>query len=109
MLGGERELVAQDRLELPQRRRLELPHALAREAELPADRLERDRRVVQAEPQLDDLPLALGKARKRLAHGLAAQALDRRLLGILRLAVGDQVAELGAVVLADPLVQRDGR
>ena len=40
---------------------LELPDALARQVELVADRLERPRLALEAEPQLEDPPLPLGQ------------------------------------------------
>ena len=88
---------------------LELAHALARETELGADRLERPRVALEAEAKLEDAPLALGQRVERLADALLAQ----RLLGLLErirgLAVGEEIAELALVVGADALVQRDGR
>src|SRR5262249_29079316 len=53
--------------ELAQRRQprkglaLELTNALARQVELVTDRLERPRLALEAEPQLEDPPLTLGK------------------------------------------------
>src|SRR6185436_12465900 len=88
---------------------LELPHSLAREIELLADRLERPRLALEPEAQLENPPLALRQRVERLADALAAE----RLLGLVerigRLAVGEEVAELALVVRADRLVQRDGR
>src|SRR5262249_42107979 len=59
-LGRERREVAQ-RGEARERLALELPDALARQVELVADRLERPRLALEAEPQLQDAPLALGQ------------------------------------------------
>src|SRR5205823_3093039 len=92
--------------ELPQRRRLELTHPLARQAELLADRLERDRRTAEPEAQLDHPALALRQRRQSLPDRVGPERVAGSLLGIRRGAVGDEVAELGAVVLAHPLVQR---
>src|SRR4051794_31880735 len=47
---------------------LQLPHPLASQVELVADRLERPRFAVEAEAQLEDAPLALGERIERLAH-----------------------------------------
>src|ERR687891_736729 len=64
--------------------------------------------ALEAEPQLEDTPLALGERVERLADALLAE----RLLGLVErvggVAVGEQVAELALVVGADALVQRDG-
>src|SRR5581483_3513280 len=88
---------------------LELADALARQVELVADRLQRPRLALEAEPQLEDPPLALGQRVERLADALPAQRLLRLVERIRRLAVGEQVAELALVVGADRLVQRDRR
>src|SRR5262245_48425790 len=104
-----------DRAELAQRRQtrqrlgLELPDTLARQVELMADRLERPRLALEAEPQLEDAPLTLGESVERLAHALAAERLLRLVERICRLAVREEVAELALVVRADCLVQRDRR
>ena len=94
---------------LRQRLCFDLAYALARQVELVADRLERPRLALEAEAQLEDPPLSLGKCLERAPHTLPAQ----RLLGLVerigRLAVGEQVAELALVVGADRLVQRDRR
>ena len=52
---------------------LELPNPLAGQVELVADRLERPRLAIEAEPQLEDAPLALGESVERLANALAAE------------------------------------
>src|SRR2546423_6774322 len=92
-----------------QRLALELPDALARQVELVADRLERPRLALEAEPQLEDPPLALRKRVERAAHTLPAQ----RLLGLVervgRLAVGEEIAQLALVVSANRLVERHRR
>src|SRR5205085_10136811 len=114
--GRSRELrLRRDRDQIPkgaeagQRLVLELADALARQVELVPDRLERPRLALEAEPQLEDPPLALGKRVECLADVLTAE----RLLGLVErvggLAIGEQVAELALVVRADRLVQRDGR
>src|SRR5262245_17743974 len=108
VLGGDRGEIA-DRSEAGECLSLELAHALARETQLVADRLERPRLAVEAEPKLEDPPLAL---RKRIECAPDA-LLTEGLLGLVErvdgLAVGEEVAELALVVRADVLVQRDGR
>src|SRR5207248_11003573 len=60
--------------ETAKRVELDLAHALAREAEAPADLLERLRLgLVQAVAQLEHLPLALGQRGERLVERLAAK------------------------------------
>src|SRR5262249_60689913 len=87
---------------------LELPHPLAREIQLVADRLERPRLALETEPKLEDPPLALRQRVQRLAHTLAAQRLLRLVERIRGLAVGEEIAELALVVRASSLVQRHG-
>src|ERR1700758_2538401 len=62
-LGGEDELVAERQLEPGESSALELPDALARQAELLADRLQRGRLGVEPEPELDDPALPLRPVR----------------------------------------------
>src|SRR3954471_1365714 len=87
----------------------ELPDALARQVELVADRLERPRLALEAEPQLEDAPLALRQSVECLADVLAAERLLRLVERVRGLAIGEEVAEFALVVRADRLVQRDGR
>src|SRR5687768_2782416 len=73
--GNEREAVLRDRdrgevadrPEACEGLALELTHALASEAELGPDRLERPRIAFEPEAQLEDATLALGKRIERLA------------------------------------------
>src|SRR4051795_10216361 len=88
---------------------LELPDALARQVELMADRLERPGLTVEAEPQLQDAPLALGQGIEGLADVLAAKRLLRLFERIGSFAVGEEVAQLALVVGAHRLVERHGR
>src|SRR5581483_12477105 len=105
-LGGEAGQLAQ-RGEARQRLALELPDALARQVELVADRLERPRLTLEAEPQLEDAPLPLGQRVEGLADVLLAQRLLCLVERIRRLAVGEEIAELALVVGAHRLVQGD--
>src|SRR4029079_17215372 len=107
-LRGQRGELA-ERGESAQRLSLELPHALARQVQLVADRLERPRLALEAEPQLEDPPLALGKGIERAPDTLAAERLPGCVERVDCLTVGEEVAELSLVVCADRLVQRDGR
>ena len=76
-----------------QRLDLDLPDALARQPEPPADLLERLRLgVVEAVAEDEHLPLALREGRERLAERLAAQR-DLDLLVRERPVAGDEVAE----------------
>src|SRR6188472_102864 len=97
-------------LQARERRLLELAHPLAGELEHAADLLERQALLaVEAEPELEYAPLALGQAREGGADALALE----RLVGLLDRvgggAVGEQVAELAVTVRADGLVQRNRR
>src|SRR5205085_212392 len=92
-LGRDGLQVAQ-RGEPRQRLALELPDALARQVELVADRLERPRLALEAEPKLEDPPLALRQRVQRLADTLAAKRLFRLVERVGGLAVGEEVAEL---------------
>src|SRR5690349_22024844 len=86
---------------------LELAHALARQAELLADRLERRGLAAEAEPKLDDPPLPLGQVGDRTLDALAAHRVDGLLGRIRGRLVGEEVAELGVALGAEALVQRD--
>src|SRR5689334_18653059 len=105
MSGGCGELV----LELRQGGGLELAHTLARDAQLLADRLERLGLAADAEPQLDDPPLALGELRDRVAHLAPAERVDGVDLGVGRGLVVEEVAELAVVLRPDRPVERDVR
>src|SRR6188472_4643894 len=97
-------------LQACERRLLELSDALARQLEHAADLLERQALLaVEAEPELEYAPLALGQAREGGADALALE----RLVGLLDRvgggAVGEQVTEFAVTVRADGLVQRNRR
>src|SRR5581483_7331331 len=87
----------------------ELPDALARQAELGADRLERAALAAEPEAELDDPSLPLGERRQRPAHGAAPVRVGRRLDGVDRRLVREQLGELAVAVRADALVQRHRR
>src|SRR5919198_1962640 len=91
--------------EAPQRLRLDLPHALAREPELLANLLQRRRLAVVADPEseLEHAPLALGQVRERPLDRVLPQRHGRLFLGRGILG-GEQLAERGLAVAADRLV-----
>src|SRR5713101_3373025 len=89
---------------------LDLADPLAGDTEGAADLLERLwLTTMEAEAELDYLALALGQRRQRLLDLRASQRdrglLERR-LGQL---IFDQVSELRVLLLADRLLERDGR
>ena len=98
-MGRVRPALCREAREVPQRREprerlaLELADALARQVELVPDRLERPGLALEAEAELQDPPLALGKSVERAPDALLAQ----RLLGLVErvrgLAVGEEVPE----------------
>src|SRR2546423_15698242 len=82
------------RLKLLQRVVLDLPDALAGHAEGAADLLERARLLaLEPEPQLDHLPLPLGKRGERALDVAPPQRQRRRVEGRLGLLVLHEVAE----------------
>src|SRR5918992_1508952 len=92
----------------PERLGLELAHALRRQAE-PAAGLAQGGGLIalEAEAKLDPLPFALGQLGDRALHRVFGQA-DLDLVRGPALLARKQVAELGAVILADgPLEARD--
>src|SRR5262249_52440477 len=103
-LRGEREQVDVDQPvepvpELGHGVRLELPHALARDAQLAGDRLQRPGVVpTEAEAELDDAALPLGQPVEDAAYLVAVHRLARDLGRIRGLAVGEEVAQLAVAV-----------
>src|SRR3954447_24919059 len=91
-------------LEPVERIALELPHALAREAQVLADRLERGRLAGEAVAKLDDATLPLGQSRECLLHRLALERLGRVLERIRRRRIAEEVAELGVALGTDTRV-----
>src|SRR3954451_2678607 len=96
------------RLELLERVVLDLANALAGHVEGAADLLQRPRASAgEAEAHLDDLALALRQGRQGAVDVLLAQVLGGDLEGRLSGLVLDEVAELGLLLLADRLLERD--
>src|SRR6185436_15770630 len=84
--------------------------ALARDVERPPDLVERARVLpAQAVPQLEDAALAIAEIFQRLAQRFLGEDLGRALVRRLRALVGDELAELRFLLVADRLLQRDGR
>jgi MFS family permease len=115
-LGGVGEVVAgggDHILEVPGELRegalLQLADALARQAELPPDRLQREALAVEAEPQLDDAALPLGQGGDGAADAGVTQDALCLLDPVDDVRVGEQVAELAVAAVADGPVERDGR
>src|SRR6185437_4507103 len=95
-------------LELLQRVVLDLADALAGDPECADDLLERAGLLaLQAEAQLDHLALALGQRVERAVDVLAPQRHRRRIERGDGLLVGDEVAQLGLLLLADRLLEAD--
>src|SRR5215210_1190546 len=97
-----------ERLQLLQRLVLDLADALARDVERAAHLVQRAR-VLPAEPvaQLEDAPLAVGEVLQRLAQRLLGEDLRSALVRGLGPLVGDELAELGFLLVADRLLERD--
>ena len=87
---------------------LDLADALARDVERAADLVERAR-LLAVEPvaQLEHHPLALGERAEDRAQRLALQRRLGELVRERRGLVGEEVAELRLVVVADGLLERD--
>src|SRR5918995_7471671 len=98
------------RLKLLQRLVLDLADPLAGDVEGPSHLVERAR-VLAAEPvaQLEHAPLAVREVLERLAQRLLGEDIGGALIRGLRLLVGDELAELGLLLVAGRLLERDGR
>src|SRR5262245_25779754 len=98
------------RAELLQPLVLDLANALARHVERTPDLVERPRLLaVEAVAQLEDAALALGQRLEDLPQRLALERGLRELVRQRRRLVGEEVPELGLVVVADRLLERDRR
>src|SRR5215217_7323096 len=95
-------------LELLQRLVLDLPDPLARDVEGAADLVERAR-VLPAQPvaELEHAALAVREVLERLAERLLREDLGGPLVRGLGALVGDELAELRLLLVADRLLERD--
>src|SRR3954471_17775806 len=97
-------------LELLERLVLDLADALARHVEGAADLVQRARMLAaEAVAELEDAALAVGEVLQRLAQRLLGEDLRGALVRGLRPLVGDELAELGLLLVAHRLLERDGR
>ena len=97
-------------LELLQRLVLDLADALARDVERAPDLVERARVLAaEAVPQLEHAALAVGEVLQRLAQRLLGEDLRGALVRGLGALVGDELAELRLLLVADRLLERDRR
>src|SRR3954452_1891604 len=97
-------------LQLLQRLVLDLADPLARDVERAAHLVERAR-VFPAEPvaQLQHAALAVRQVLERLAQRLLGEDLGGAVVGRLGALVGDELAELRLLLVADRLLERDRR
>src|SRR4051794_35468605 len=97
-----------ERLQLLQRLVLDLADALARHVERAAHLVERAR-VLAAEPvaQLQHAALAVAQVLQRLAERFLGEDLRRTLVRRLGALVGDELAELRLLLVADRLLERN--
>src|SRR4029079_15954154 len=93
------------RLQLLQRLILDLADALARDVEGAPDLVERAR-VLAAQPvaELEHAALAVGEVLERFAERFLGENLGGPLVRRLGPLVGDELAELGLLLVADPLL-----
>src|SRR3954467_11514291 len=94
-------------LQLLERLVLDLADPLARDVERAAHLVERAG-VLPAQPvaELEHAPLPVGEVLERLAQGLLGEDLRGPLVGRLGPLVGDELAELGLLLVADGLLER---
>src|SRR5690242_17237380 len=89
---------------------LDLADALACDVERPPDLVERARVLaVEAVAKLEHLPLATREGAEDLPQRLLAHRDLGLLVGQRQILVRDEVAELGLVLVADRLLERDRR
>src|SRR5258708_4517521 len=95
-------------LKLLQRLVLDLTDPLARHVERPPDLVERARVLAaEAVAQLEHAPLPVGEVLERLAQRLLREDLGGALVRRLGALVGDELPELGLLLVADRLLERD--
>src|SRR4051812_39215742 len=95
-------------LELLQRLVLDLSDPLARDVERPPDLVERARMLpAEPVPQLEDAALAIGEVLQRFAQRFLGENLGGAFVGRLRTFVSDELTELGLLLVADRLLERD--
>src|SRR3954451_15732970 len=95
-------------LELLERLVLDLADALARHVEGAADLVERPRMLAaEAVAELEDAALAVGEVLQGLAQRLLGEDLGGALVGRLGALVGDELAELRLLLVADRLLEAD--
>src|SRR6478672_3025031 len=87
---------------------LDLPDPLARDVERPADLVERPG-MLAAEPvaELEHAPLPVAQVLERLAQSLLGEDLGGALVRRLGPLVGDELAELGLLLVTHRLLERD--
>ena len=87
---------------------LDLADALTGDVERAPDLVERPRLpAVEAVPELEHLALARRQRAEDRAEGVAAEGDLGRLVGERLRLVGEEVPELGLVLVADRLLERD--
>src|SRR4051794_2442979 len=97
-------------LQLLQRLVLDLTDPFARDVERAADLVQRAGMLAaQAVAQLEHAALAVGEVLERLAQRLLGEYLGGAVVRRLGALVGDELAELGLLLVADRLLERDGR
>src|SRR5437867_8465022 len=93
-------------LEFLQRLVLDLPDPLARHVERAADLVERARVLAaEAVTKLEHSPLPVGEVLERLTKRLLGQVVDSAVVRGLGPLIGDELAELGLLLVADRLLE----